>query len=251
MTAFLEAVRFLSILPVPFAGTPSESSVARSVVYFPLVGGLLGAILALTDRGTRFLGTGLLPAAIVLVVWIGLTGGLHLDGLADTADGLLGGLTPERRLGIMKDSRLGTFGALALFMALTLKLALLAQSNTVWRSSSLVLAPVLARWAMVLAVTQYSSARKQGLGHLFREQAGVQHLVLASTTALALSLLCAGLWGLTILVGVWLIGLWFNHTVMSSIGGLTGDTYGALCEVEEICVLFMTVMLGGRQLWWS
>ena len=242
---FLEAIRFLTVLPVPMGPAPSAKAMARSIVYFPLVGALLGAVLALIDRGLCLLGSTQLAAAFVLVAWMGLTGGLHLDGLADTADGLLGGWTRERRLAIMRDSRLGTFGALALFAALLLKFSLLGQLPPTWRGRSLVLAPVLARWAMVQAIVCYPPAREKGLGHFFRQHVGARDLILASVVALALSLVCCGLWGLAILAGVLLVALLFNSGVTRSIGGLTGDTYGALCEVEEICVLATVFALAG------
>jgi len=222
--------------------------VARSVIYFPLVGALLGAVLALVDWGLRQLVSTPLAAAVVLVAWMGLTGGLHLDGLADTADGLLGGWDREQRLAIMRDSRLGTFGALALFAALLFKFSLLGQLPPSWRGRSLVLAPILARWAMVQAIACYPSAREEGMGHFFRQHVGTVDLILASVVTLALSLLCCGLWGLAILAGVLLMALLFNSGVTRSIGGLTGDTYGALCEVEEVCVLATVVILGERGL---
>ena len=221
---------------------------ARSILYFPLVGALLGVILALVDWGVRQLVSGQLAAAILLVVWMGLTGGLHLDGLADTADGLLGGWTRERRLAIMKDSRLGTFGALALFALLLLKFSLLGQLPPAWRGPSLVLAPILGRWAMVQAVVSYPSAREEGLGYLFRQHVGTLDLILTSVVTLALSLSFSGLRGLVILVGVLLVALLFNRIVVRSIGGLTGDTYGALCEVEEVWALAIIVVLWGGKL---
>lgn len=244
----LEAIRFLTILPVPMAKPSSERAVVRSVVYFPLVGALLGAILALIDWGLRRLCSGELAAVVVLLAWMGLTGGLHLDGLADTADGLLGGWDREQRLAVMKDSRLGTFGALALFAALLLKLSLLGHLPWGWRPRSLVLAPVLARWAMVHSIICYPPAREEGLGHSFREHGGVMDLIWASIVALALSLLCCGLWGLAIVAGVLLMALLFNSRVMRSIGGVTGDTFGALCEVEEIWVLAIVIALSGAGL---
>jgi len=242
---FLEAIRFLTVLPLPMGQAPSERAVARSIVYFPLVGALLGAVLALIDWGLCHLWSPQLAAAVVLVAWMGLTGGLHLDGLADTADGLLGGWNREQRLAIMRDSRLGTFGALALFAALLLKFSLIGQLSLTWRGRSLVLAPILARWVMVQAITCYPPARGEGLGHFFRQHVGAMDLILASVVALALSLLCCGLWGLAILAGVLLVALLFNSGVTRSIGGLTGDTYGALCEVEEIWVLATLAALEG------
>lgn len=253
---FLEAIRFLTVLPVPLSQSPPEtagdrpSPMARSIIYFPLVGGLLGAALALIDWGLHRLVPIQVAAALVLVAWMGLTRGLHLDGLADTADGLLGGWDREQRLAIMRDSRLGTFGALALFAALLLKFSLLGHLPLSWRARVLVVAPVLARWAMVQAITCYPPARQEGLGHFFRRHVKASDLILPSVVALALSLVCCGLWGLVILAGVLLMGLLFNGGVTRSVGGLTGDSYGALCEVEEVCALALVVVLGGGGFLW-
>ena len=205
----------------------------------------MGAALALMDWGLHHVVSTQLAAAILLVAWMGLTGGLHLDGLADTADGLLGGWDREQRLAIMRDSRLGTFGALALFAALLLKFSLLAHLPSGWRSRSLILAPALARWAMVHAIMCYPPAREEGLGHFFRHHVKAPDLILASVMALVLSFVCCGPWGLAIISVVTLIALLFNGAVTRSIGGLTGDTYGGLCEVEELCVLATVVVLGG------
>jgi len=218
---------------------------ARSIVYFPLVGALLGAALALMDWGLHHLVSTQLAAAILLVAWMGLTGGLHLDGLADTADGLLGGWDRERRLAIMRDSHLGTFGALALFAVLLLKFSLLAHLPSGWRGRTLVLAPAVARWAMVQAIMCYPPAREEGLGHFFRQHVKAPDLILASVVALVLSFVCCGPWGLAIISGVLLVAFLFNGGVTRFIGGLTGDTYGGLCEVEEVCVLGIVVVLDG------
>ena len=242
---FLEAIRFLTVLPVRREQASSERALARSIVYFPLVGALLGAILALVDWGVGHLGSTQVAAAVVLLAWMGLTGGLHLDGLADTADGLLGGCDRGRRLAIMRDSRLGTFGALALFAVLLLKFSLLGHLPLAWRGRSLILAPVLGRWALIQSLVCYPPAREGGLGHFFRQYARVTDLVWASVVALALSLLFFGLWGLPIVAGAVLMALLFNSQVTRSIGGVTGDTCGALCEVEEVCVLTIIVVLGG------
>jgi adenosylcobinamide-GDP ribazoletransferase len=249
--AFLEAVRFLTVLPVSFGQAPSEMAaegdapMARSIIYFPWVGAMLGVLVALIDWGLHYLLPAQVASAVVLVAWMGLTGGLHLDGLADTADGLLGGWDRERRLAIMKDSRLGSFGALALFAALLLKFSLLGHLPWGGRVQALVLAPVLARWAMVQAIVCYPPARQEGLGHFFRQHAKASDLALASILPLALSVACYSLWGLAVFGGVSLLALLVDGAVMRSVGGLTGDTYGALCEIEEICVLALVLALGG------
>lgn len=144
----------------------------------------------------------------------------------------------------MRDSRLGTFGALALYAVLLLKFSLLGHLPSRCRGGVLVLVPAVARWAQVLSIMGYPPAREEGLGHLFRRHVTSSYLILPSGVAVALSLLCCGLWGMVILINVLLVGHLLNGRIARSIGGLTGDTYGALCEVGEVCALIVAVVLG-------
>ena len=256
---FLEAVGFLTILPIPLRQAPLERGeggtqgvLRQAVTYFPLVGVLLGAILALLDWAVRPAQVQDLRAAVLVISWMVLTRGLHLDGLADTADALLGGWNREQRLSIMRDSRLGTFGVLSLCAVLLLKFSLLGGLPSAWRTPTLLLTPMLARWALVQAIVCYPPARREGMGHLFRPRPrgalgqgyrGTMTLLLTSAVTLALSLALGGLRGVAVLGVVVVVALLFNGWVIRLVGGLTGDTYGALCELEEVCAMATIVAL--------
>jgi len=186
------------------------------------------------------------PTVRVLVVvgWAALTRGLHLDGLADSADGLLGGATRERKLAIMKDSRIGTFGLLAVAGLLALKLAFLAelQDLALWRV--LVPACALARWAMLLAVFAFPTAAPDGLAGRFKRRCGWPQLVIGTILAAAVSFFFLGVWGLVLLALLGLVTLWWSLGVRRALGGHTGDTYGALGELGEALVLAALAALG-------
>jgi adenosylcobinamide-GDP ribazoletransferase len=172
-----------------------------------------------------------------------LTGGLHLDGLMDTSDGLFGGTTRERKLEIMRDSRVGSFGVLGGACVLLLKFALFASLRE--RSLPLALLVTLpsARWAMVLALRIFPSARSTGLGVAFHQAVTTQGLVMASVVVLIIVLI-AGQWiGLIVWATTSVTTLALGFWITRSIGGLTGDSYGAIEEVVEVVALLVLVMV--------
>ncbi len=243
--AFWAALSFLTVFPVPARVSFSPRILGRSVGYFPLVGGVLGSILV----GWAWVLDHVFPpyvvAAGVLVAWIGMTGAIHVDGFLDTCDGLFGGHTPDERLHIMRDSRIGAFAFVGGMALLLLKYTALLMfllppqglfgagpSPAGWRV--LLLAPVWGRFAMSLAVVCFPYARKEGLGRAMKDAAGTRELLLAGGMALALSLGVGGVMGVGGWLGVgmlaWTTAVW----VMRRIPGLTGDVYGALCEIGEV-----------------
>jgi adenosylcobinamide-GDP ribazoletransferase len=234
---------FLTVLPAPPApATPA--TLARAAGWFPLVGGLLGAALG----GLGLLLDYVLPPGPVAVALLAagalLTGGLHLDGLMDTADGLGGGRTPERRLEIMRDSRVGAFGVIAGALALLGQYACLTGLIGLPRLLALAAAGALSRWAMTLALGRFPSARSGGLGASLRAQGSRAAQVVAALLALTAALLTAplGLVGLPLAAAVALLG---GRWLTRRLGGLTGDTYGALAVVTETAILLLAAG------WWS
>ncbi len=240
----LEALGFLTRLPLP--GPRRTRGPAEALAAFPLAGCVLGLLLALLDAG---LGRTRLPPftrdTLVVVALVLLTGGLHLDGLMDACDGLFGGHDPERRLLIMRDSRVGSFGVLGAACVILLKLAGLVAlhgpgSN---RVAALVLAPTLGRWALVLAAALYPLARPDGLGAAFHAGVTPPRMAIAAgaTTLIAVAAgRLAGVLALAVSCAVtWLLG----RVVMGKIPGLTGDTYGAIAELNEVATLFAFALL--------
>lgn len=245
---FVAAVTFLSVLPMPGRMQlfqHKDASPSRSVgsAYFPLVGLLLGLLLWLlvlvfAPLVPQFALAGLLVVALVL-----LTGGLHLDGLMDTCDGILGGATRERKLEIMRDSRVGSFGVLAGACALLLKFAFFASLGEHTLPLALLVTLPSARWAMVLALRIFPGARPSGLGATFRQAVTSERVALAGMIALVIVLI-AGQWiGLVVWATSSAVALVLGFWMTSSLGGLTGDCYGAIAEVAEVASLLVLVML--------
>ncbi|TMC20478.1 MAG: adenosylcobinamide-GDP ribazoletransferase [Chloroflexi bacterium] len=215
---FIAAVRFLSVLPTPeFAADRTANSVEPAFfvgsAYFPLVGFLLGLLLSILPFffGQFFSSLTLLLAALVLLLQVILTGGLHLDGLMDTCDGLFGGDSPERKLEIMRDSRMGSFGVLGALCVLLFKFAVYASLSNLGVGKQLLpiaLVSVLpaARWAMVLALRFFPSARSTGLGQTFRQTITVSQVVAAAIISLIVAIIFAHWVGIILWIGISLTG---------------------------------------------
>lgn len=206
----------------------------KSLAWFPLVGAILGIILALANLllGTIF--SGIAAAALTLTLWAGITGGLHLEAVADTGDGLLATVPRERRLEIMHDPRVGAFGLIAVGLVLLLKFSALASLRN---SSFLLLAPILGRWAMTLAAT-FPLARTDGMAARFRDGFGRRE-ILISTGFAAIAAGALGWRGLVALAAGSLITLVIARMAMKRLGGLSGDIYGASGELVEVMVLLV------------
>ncbi|VVP21185.1 MULTISPECIES: adenosylcobinamide-GDP ribazoletransferase [Pseudomonas] len=237
MLPFWIALQFLSSLPIRLPGMPAPQELGRSLLFYPLVGLLFGVILWALNW--LLLGApALLHAALLLTVWVLLSGALHLDGLADSADAWLGGFGDrERTLTIMKDPRSGPIAVVALVLVLLLKftalLALIEQEYAV----ALIIVPLIGRGALLGLFLTTPYVRAGGLGqaladHLPRS-AGKQVL---AASALA-CVLIAGLGGVLALVLAGLGFVWLRQVMLRRIGGTTGDTAGALLELLEMAVL--------------
>jgi len=214
----------------------SVERIGRAVAWFPLVGLVVGGVGVLVGWPAGMLWDGGVRAVVVVVAWAVVTGGLHLDGLADTFDGLLSWRPREQKLEIMRDSRIGTMGVLALVAVLALKIALLVSAGEAWIALVL-LAPVLGRWADVVAILAFPPAREGGLGRTFRETSGRSSAVIAGGTALAAAGVAAGGVGLVAVLVVTAVALGLGAWWVRSLGGLTGDTYGAASEIGEVVAL--------------
>jgi adenosylcobinamide-GDP ribazoletransferase len=239
------ALTFLTKLPWPWPGPADEAALARSMFWFPWVGALLGLGFWGAWAGLDKILPAPAAAALLLALTVWVTGGLHLDGLADTADGLGGGHTPADALRIMKDSWVGAFGVISLILALILKFSLfLSLATQTGSPRALLLYPVISRWAMVLLAYLSPYARPEGgLGQAMTLGVSPEVLVGASFSAGLLSFLILGVPGLSLLGAaaalVWLGSLYFKRRL----GGITGDVLGATNEVVEIAVLAGALLL--------
>ena len=241
------AVRFLSVLPMPGRMQPLEKDETAphlevGSTYFPLVGLLLACLLWILVLLLTPLVPQLVLAALLVVALVILTGGLHLDGLMDSCDGLFGGRTRERKLEIMRDSRVGSFGVLGVACVLLLKFALFASVSRHALPLALLVALPSARWAMVLALRVFPSAIATGLGATFHQATTTEGFVLAGLVALAIVLVAGQFTGLMVWVMVTVTALALGFWITRSIGGLTGDNYGAIEEVVEVVALLVLVI---------
>lgn len=239
--SLLFAIGFLTRLPVPASVFGDARAQTDSLVWYPLVGLLLGGLLCTFAWFLHGLGVAaLLSSALLLVGWVALTGALHLDGLADSADAWVGGLGDrERTLEIMKDPRCGPVGVTALVLLLLLKFAALSSlPASAW--PALLLAPVLARSALTAAFPWMPYVRRDGLGAALTSapRDGCRIALLAS----AVFCLCFGWHGLLALVTAAVVVFAWRRACMARLGGFTGDTAGALAEIVEVAVLVALAM---------
>jgi adenosylcobinamide-GDP ribazoletransferase len=234
----LLAIQFLTRIPVPGLFTYSETRMAGSTAYYPLVGILIGGLCSLV----LWLSLLILPqtVSILLAMAAGLlmTGGFHEDGLADTFDGIGGGHTRETSLQIMKDSRLGTYGTLALVVALALKAAALMATPYSFLFMALPAAHGLSRLSSVVVIATSRYVRGEGTGKPVARGAGAGTVSVAGLTGLAIICAWAGWLPLLPLAGA-LAGLAAGHILMraffeAKLKGYTGDTLGAVQQASEI-----------------
>ena len=227
MKAFLAALGFLTVLPVP----SDEKALRQSVPWFPVVGLLIGGLVASLDYVLGRVFPPVVTSVLTVIVLIGISGGLHLDGLADTADGFLSSRPRERVLEIMKDSRIGTMGTLAIVSVFALKTAALA--GLTQRFGAILLMPIAGRCTMVMMMAVIPYARPEGgLGSAFAGSHKIGPLV-ALIILFAVSWLAFGWMGTIAAMLALGAAMFMANWSYRKIGGFTGDVLGATCEVAE------------------
>jgi len=236
MIALLIALQFLTRLPVTLPGMPAPEQMGRSLLWYPAVGLLLGLLL----WGAHLLlgqAPALLQAAIILALWVGLSGGLHLDGLADMADAWVGGFGDrERTLAIMKDPRSGPIAVVVLVLLLLLKFAALFTLLQAGQGIYLMLLPWLGRSLLPLLLATTPYVRAGGLGQALVDHLPRRQLPWVLSLHL-LGMLLFGWQGLLALATGLLLLVWLRRALLQRLGGTTGDTAGALVELAECAAL--------------
>ncbi|MCC6177747.1 MAG: adenosylcobinamide-GDP ribazoletransferase [Chloroflexi bacterium] len=232
----LFALQFLTVVPPLLRRAPRASEFGAADACFPLVGlmlgaGLYGLDLALAGHVTPFLRDVLLVLALATV-----TGALHLDGVVDTFDGAFAGRGIEQRLQIMRDPRAGAFGVVAVVGLLLLKVAALGGLNGPERALALCVGPCLGRWSILTATWGFPYARREGLGRAFKDAIRPIHVAVGTAIALAATVALAGPAGVLLVGGAAAAVLLVARLLVRRLGGLTGDTYGAICEIVETLV---------------
>lgn len=282
MTPFFIALQFLTRLKIVNQTEWSVEDFGKSVVAFPYVGLIIGLILALL-YGILSPFIPLVPLMLILVIAEFLiTGGLHADGLMDTSDGLFSGRERDRKLEIMKDSRIGSFGVVAFVFVTLLKWQLLTAIPTAeFIPMALIMMPLMSRWSLVLSIRSYPYAREQGMGAAFANLAP-KHVITYNTLStffMPIVILIIGTILYTLLYGVYsifsiadvgyvvglgvlvyatlgifqinivsmiityIINRLLNRYIVKQLGGTTGDTYGFVVEVTEVLLLLIYIII--------
>ena len=228
----------------------SPRNISHSRAFYPAIGLMIGLVLVGVEEGSSRVFSEPLTAAFLVAVMIVVTRGLHLDGLMDVFDGVFGGFTPERRLEIMRDSRVGAFGVIGAIAVLLLKygalvsLLMLPQPGKEW---ALFLFPTLSRWTMVVLLGAFPYVRTQGLGSPFHGTGIKIATTIAGISALAASVLLGGFAGLGLFFGVTVVAWLMGWAIAKTLGGLTGDAYGATNEIIETVVLIVATALATQE----
>lgn len=259
MRRILLAFQFLTIIPIKTDMVITETDIAKSSVAFVIVGFVQGILLIATDYVSGMFFHPDLVAGMILFVLVLSNGGLHLDGLADTFDAIGARGDREKRLSIMKDSTIGAMGVIAIFFALGIKyLSLKSISHFLPFTyySSLLLMPVVSKWAMVISIFHGKPAREDGLGRVFIGRISLKEVAISTLMFFLLLILLQVLSGpympegkyafYAVLVAMVYIlcRLWIG-ICDKKFGGLTGDTLGAISEITEIFFL-LAVMVWSR-----
>ena len=241
MTPFWIALQFLTVLPIELKTIPTAQQNGRAILFYPLVGLIIGGILFIFTCLLAKLPIVLL-ASIILTLWIWLTGGLHLDGLADTADAWVGGFGDKQRtLQIMKDPSCGPIGVLSLVIICLLKFVLIYVLIEQHQTLFLILVPIVGRVVPTILFLTTSYVREKGLGRSLTD-----HLPkIASWIITGFVLLLPLYWelqGLITIIGFLSSLVYLRHLFIKRIGGITGDTVGATIEISETVLLFTFVV---------
>ena len=235
MKYFSLAISFLTILPARTKGQISSGDLGRASVWFPLIGLFMGGVLTGLYFSISLVFPPLLASVLMVAAWIAMTGGLHLDGLADCCDGMFHPSNPERRREIMKDPRLGSFGTIGLILAIFIKIVSVysLSANTYWIAIPLAL--TTARWLLLWAGKQKMS-QSTGMGADFSSGIKLRSIIPAFLVMTVVTIL-SGWQGALIVLAVhgaaWLI----FRMATKQLGGLSGDVFGLIVEITEIIVL--------------
>ena len=237
------ALQFLTIVPAISRKAFKPKDLSNSTAYYPLIGALIGISLLVVN----FVLEDYLPisirSTIILALWVGISGAIHLDGFLDSCDGIFGGTTPERRLEIMHDEHIGAYALSGGILLLLLKFTLLGSLLQDYPPYYLILAPALGRWGMTFAIFGYKYARPRGLGRRIKDNMHWQQFTVSTISALLIGVITAGWIGLVCFGVAGLLTFIVAHFTMRRIHGLTGDVYGAINELTELATLLTYLLL--------
>jgi len=240
VNAFFLAVQFLTRIPAPINLAINDQQLGLSVLYYPLIGLLIGGLLVLLSLALTHIAVPL-QAALLLIFWVFISGGLHLDGFADCTDAWAGGLaSPQRSLEIMKDPAVGPIATISLVLLLLLKWTVLTEILVKSQFTGLLLAPMLGRCAILALMLSTPYLRQHGLGSALTQALPKTAAKFILISCLLLGFSCLDFLPVLFIV---LMCLWIRALAMHRLGGVTGDVYGAVVELVEVATLLGLVIL--------
>ncbi|MEW6095700.1 MAG: adenosylcobinamide-GDP ribazoletransferase [bacterium] len=250
MKDFIIAFQFLTRFTISSKELElSKEDLAKAMVCFPIIGMVIGSFLVLINFGLSLFLPALVVDGFIIVSLIFITSGLHLDGFADTIDGFSSGKSKKEILDIMSDSRVGAIGVIGIFCLLIIKFAIIHEMAIEVKNIALILMSVLGRWAMVMAAASSNYAKdSDGLGKPFTDYVETKEFVFATiiTVLIGWGLFSWGTLpykGIILILIVYLVNLYLLKFVKGKIDGVTGDVLGAICEITEVLVLFLIIII--------
>ncbi|AGK52178.1 adenosylcobinamide-GDP ribazoletransferase [Bacillus sp. 1NLA3E] len=242
MRAFFVALMFLTRIPLPQLQT-SKTDWHKSAVFFPLVGFVIGGLLYLATLGLEFLFPTTVTAFLVVLVWIWVTGGLHIDGWMDLADGFGSNRSREQILEIMKDSRVGAMGVIAGICLLAGKWVAVYELLRQGLAIILLISPLVARLLLIMAIRFFPYRKQGGIGEGLRTYLSLPIIILNFTTISAMSYYLLDINGILVLGCTAIFSGLLVFNIYKKLDMLTGDCYGALIEWSEVVFLFVSLAI--------
>ncbi len=240
---FILMIQFFTRIPIKVEIPSDNEDFGKGLVFAPIIGLMIGGILL----GFYYLFMLFLPLMVtiifIILLYITITGGLHLDGLADTFDGLFSGRGKERILEIMRDSRIGTFGVLALVGVVLADIGLLASINPLNIPYAILLFPVAGRIGSLLSAGLSSYAREQGLGKSFIDYCTMKEITIGIVIAFIIFYIFLGLLGVAIAFLTHITTLILTLMLTKKLAGATGDILGAVCELNQVAFLIIVLLM--------
>lgn len=244
MSRFILIIQFLTRIPININIDFKEDDLPKGIIYFPIVGLIIGIFDGLIYFLASKVAGGLFPLIASIAANIIITGGLHVDGLADTCDGIYSSRRKDRMLEIMRDSRVGTNGVIAIFLDLALRITLLANLNGSYILKTIVLSPVMGRTMLSLVAFKSNYARKDsGLGNLFVGKVTFYRILISSIISFIIMTMFIGFKSIIVIGAIIILSVLYKRYMHSKIGGMTGDTLGAGNEIAEIIFILIIVAM--------
>ena len=230
-------LQFLTTIPIKISLDATKEDYGKGLAFAPVIGLVIGIILALTYYFTAFIFPASINSIIIIIEYILLTGGLHLDGLGDTFDGLFSNKSKDRMLEIMKDSRLGTNAVLAVISVILLYYGFLTQIPSEHICVMLVLFPVAGRAAILIGAAVSNYARNNGIGKSFVDYCGIEQMILGLIFSVLIFGIAYSLWGVALCFASMATALITVKFLSDKIDGVTGDILGAVCEINQVITI--------------